>query len=147
MKKKKQILYIWILLMFLTALSILGIYFTDALYGVSGYRLALTVNALIFYGLLAAVLGLTIKISRYRKKEEAYGNQRRFGLVHFGSNRIALAMDTLMIFSFFVLGVCELGSPMDKFPSFCALALCVFSFGMHCILNGINYRYLTERDE
>lgn len=145
--KKKHILFIWILLLFLLALSVLGIYFTDALYGYSGYRLAVVINALVFYGLLAAVLGLAVWISRCRKKEETFGDQRQFGLIHFGSNREALAMDTLMVFSVVALGICELGSPIDKLPSFCALAMVVFSFGMHCILNGMNYRYLTKKDE
>ena len=64
--------------------------------------------------------------------------------MHFGSNRQAIAIDILMVFSAVVLCICELGSTRDKLPSFCALALFVFSFGMHCILNGMNYRYLTE---
>lgn len=98
-------------------------------------------------GLIATVL-MAIKINLSRKKSPVFASisdtQRRFGLVHFFSNKEAVIIDILLFVT--VVG-CVLARYVisGNTATFIFVGLFIFSFGMHCMLNGINYRYIKYK--
>lgn len=91
---------------------------------------------------------MAVKINICRKNSyrfnEQVGNLKQFGLIHFFQNREALITDVVMfvsIIGFIIAKICT----SKLLISFFLLALFVFAFGMHCLLNGINYRYLKYK--
>lgn len=111
------------------------------------------VSGILFWiGIIGTVV-MAFRINRSRKISyrfnEQYGNLKQFGLIHFFQNQEAVIIDIGMfvsIIAFIIAKICT----RNLIVSFIFLALFVFTFGMHCMLNGINYRYLkykVRRDE
>ena len=104
-------------------------------------------GAFFWLGLIGTVY-MALKINSCRKNSyrfnEQIGNLKQFGLIHFFQNREAQIMDVVMfvsIIGFIIAKICI----NELLLSFILLALFVFAFGMHCMLNGINYRYLKYK--
>lgn len=103
---------------------------------------------LTWLGLIGTIF-VAIKINIYIKAFKTNKNEKpQLGLTHFFQNKEAFFIDIVMF-----VAIC--GFVLSKFllnnivASFVLLALFVFSFGMHCMLNGENYRYFkikTGRD-
>ena len=102
---------------------------------------------------LIGTIYMALRINHNRKGSyrfhELNGDQKQLGLTHFFKNREAIIIDSLMfisIISVIIVKLCNAGLQL----LFVFFALFVFSFGMHCMLNGINYKYLkykVRRDE
>lgn len=70
---------------------------------------------------------------------------RRIGLFRFFSNIYAVIFDVVMILSLCAF-VIVLAAVENITVQLIVLAIFVFSFGMHCILNGINFTYIANLD-
>lgn len=106
------------------------------------------VSGVFFWIGIAGTIYMALKINSCRKNSyrfnEQAGNEKQFGLIHFFQNREAKIIDVVMfvsIIGFIITKICT----SELIISFILLALFVFSFGMHCMLNGINYRYLKYK--
>lgn len=96
-------------------------------------------------GLIGTIL-MGVKINRFSKK--IYKNKsyeiKKLGLICFFSNKKATITDIVMFVSvvcFIVIKIC-----IDNiYLLFTSVSLFVFSFGMHCMLNGKNYIYLNNK--
>ena len=113
----------------------------------------LTVNlpALFFYGGL--IVGIAFQIvleirrraffKKYKVKQSKFQKPRN-GLLSFGSNKIALVVDSVCIASV-ILTVCAFAF-MQDFDYLCcgSITVLLMSFCLHCILNGRNYFHLKN---
>lgn len=97
---------------------------------------------------LIGTLMMVLKINKARKQSylirDKKSGAKQFGLICFFQNKEAKIADIAM----FVVIICFIITKIftDSFYwLFIFLALFVFSFGMHCMLNGKNYIYLTYK--
>lgn len=108
-------------------------------------RVLMAIIGILFWIGVVGILTKTRSISKRRKKSDdfnkAYPKAKQFGLIHFFQNKNAAIMDVLMFVSLGGLILCRIYVRNIVLPFIC-LSLFVFSFGMHCMLNGINYKYL-----
>lgn len=100
----------------------------------------------LFWVGLIGVAATAIIINKSRKSDlgfnEKYPRLKRLGITHFFKNKPAEIADILMFVSFIGFTVLRLFT--DSFVlQFIIIALFVFAFGMHCMLNGINYIYIN----
>lgn len=103
------------------------------------------ISGLLFWVGLAGVAVSTIVISRDRKSSRAFRKQikrqKQLGLTHFFQNKFALVFDIIMFISivtFILLSI--IGN--SYYLQFIFLSIFIFSFGMHCMLNGMNFIYI-----
>ena len=100
---------------------------------------------LLWVGLIGTIVTET-HISRLRRADRAflkeYGNTPKMGVIRFFKNKAAVCADVVMLISLVCSVVTYLFSSVTVFTVF--LAAFVFSFGMHSMLNGINFVYLNH---
>ncbi len=98
-------------------------------------------------GLIGTVY-TTLKINRARKRSHRRRNKepeaKQLGLISFFKNREAVIADITMFTSIFCFIIARFCSD-NLYLMFIFLALFIFSFGMHCMLNGKNYIYLNQK--
>lgn len=73
--------------------------------------------------------------------------EKRLGLISFFSNRLAIAADICLIISILLFVVLMIFTDRTSYFCYIAIMLLVFSFTMHCILNGKSffvYEYLNK---
>ena len=109
-------------------------------------------GAAFWIGFIGAVC-MAVKINNSRKSNyqfnEKYGGVKQLGLIHFFQNKDAVFIDVIMLVAVTGLVLAKLFVNY-LIVIFIFLAIFVFAFGMHCMLNGINYKYITHivrRDE
>ena len=102
------------------------------------------IGLLLWIGLIGTILSaVRINISRKRSPvfKDLYGNKKKLGLIHFFQNRYAIICDCALFLSI-------IGLILSRFVfnhlgiRFIFISLFVFSFGMHCMLNGVDYIYI-----
>ena len=102
-------------------------------------------GALFWIGLIGTI-GMAVRINMSRRASrnfrEAYPDFRKLGLIHFFQNKPAIVFDIALFASLIWFIVAKLLNLSDGMQ-FAAMALIVFAFGMHCMLNGINYIYIN----
>ena len=102
---------------------------------------------LFWFGLVGTIwMAININLSRRASTEfkEMYPNIRKFGLIHFFQNKPAIIADVALFVSLLMFILVKLFSD-NNILQFIAIALIVFTFGMHCMLNGINYKYVNYK--
>jgi len=95
-----------------------------------------------FIGTVFAVIRLYLCQKRDGTRDKM--EKRQVGLVLFFKNKLAIVFDSMMfasILGFVLTKACMQGILVP----FIFLALVVFSFGMHCMLNGSTYEYITDK--
>lgn len=147
--KKKKLFVVQVVLLAIFAGSVLAMYFTDKLNGENIYNMVLYINAAVFWLSLILFIMISCMINRNRKKDNKRGKHRRkshrVGLVNFFQNKPAIIMDCIMILSIVLLIILTKINIQEIFWAFCNISILIFSFGMHCILNGINYSYIKDK--
>ena len=102
-------------------------------------------GSLFWIGVIGIAVMLII-ISRARRADivfrAKYPDLRRFGPICFFRNLPAIIADVVMILSAVAIVVVCL-TVRSVNVRFAVIALFVFSFGMHCMLNGVNYIYVN----
>ena len=98
-------------------------------------------------GLIGTVF-VAININNSRKRSYVfkyrYYDAKQFGLISFFKNKEAKIADITMFASIICLIITRIFVD-NIYWMFIFLALFVFSFGMHCMLNGKNYVYLKQK--
>lgn len=145
-RRKKQMFAHYVIFLLVWTISIFLMYIA------SMYKDATKVPTLIAGGVfwigLIGTLGSARKINNTRKNSYIFKKEnsriKQFGLIFFFKNKEATVADIAMIVS--LLGFAAVRIYADSlFLLFFFLAVFVFSFGMHCLLNGKNYIYLKYK--
>lgn len=145
-QQRKRMLYLYTA--FLTALSAsvfimpFGIKMAD-----NSMIITYTSGILFWIGLIGTIaMAVFITYSRRRSKgfQQVYPNHRRLGLIHFFQNMPALVCDILMFISLIGFIITRIWVGTTIWP-FIFLSVLIFSFGMHCMLNGSNYIYINYK--
>ena len=93
-------------------------------------------------GLLIVLININYSRRNSAEFKRMYPDLRRFGLVSFFKNAPAAIADILLFIS--LTGEIILLIFTDLYYlKFIGIAVIVFSFGMHCMLNGVNYIYVN----
>lgn len=142
--QKKQMLCLY--MAFLAALSIsvflmpIGIEISDRT------RILTYLSGVMFWVSLAGTISIALFITHKRKKSKEFANadsgSKRWGIIHFFQNKPAIICDVLLFVSLIGFIITRVLSETTIFP-FVFLSLFIFSFGMHCMLNGSNYNYIN----
>lgn len=105
------------------------------------------VGALFWIALISTV-GMAIRINNSRRRSSAfnikYEGLRKLGLIHFFQNKKALIMDAIMFVSLLAFIIARFLT-WNTIIQFLFVSMFAFSFGMHCMLNGINYIYIKHK--
>ena len=106
------------------------------------------ISGILFWiGLLGTIaMAVYITYSRHRSQgfAKTYPNHKRLGLIHFFQNMPAFICDILMFVSLIGFIITRIWVGTTIWP-FIFLSILVFSFGMHCMLNGSNYTYINYK--
>lgn len=104
-------------------------------------------GSLFWIGLAATVI-MAVNINHSRRASPVfrslYPGLRQFGPINFFRNRPATVADVMMILSL-IGSVAALLYANSNYIKLGTIAVFVFSFGMHCMLNGVNYIYLKYK--
>ena len=144
MKRRKQMMCMFSGFLFLCALAIAFMPLGNALKEKTALVMYCS-GAAFWIGLIGTIF-MALKINRSRKGSyrfnELFGNRKQLGLIHFFQNTEAMIMDVTMVISLIVLIIARLCSANLQII-YVIIAVFVFSFGMHCMLNGMNYKYIN----
>lgn len=141
--------YLYMIFLAIISLSILIMPFGTKY---AEYTMSITYisGALFWIGLIGTIIMAGFITCLRRKSnsfQKMYPNLKKLGIIHFFQNIPAFFCDTLMILS--AIGFVLMLIWFEKTPyPFIFLSLLIFSFGMHCMLNGSNYiyvNYMTRR--
>ena len=145
-KQKRQMFVLYVLFLMLLSLSIAFMHLSSKI--AETFRAASVISGACFWiGFIGTVV-TAVRINHFRKRSALFKGfqpkQKKLGLIHFFQNKTAKFFDILMFISLvsfliFVLFV------KNNAISFVFLSIFVFSFGMHCMLNGTNYEYIIFR--
>ncbi len=145
-RQRRGMLFIYIAFMLVLSASIVLMPFGVEM---AEKTMAVTyISGALFWGGLAGAVTMAaiITCSRCRSDEfgKLYPNHKRLGLIHFFGNIPAVICDILMFISLvgFIITNVLMGTTIWPFIF---LSLLIFSFGMHCMLNGSNYVYINYK--
>ncbi len=105
---------------------------------------------------LFLILGIVTQIVLANHRKARYRTQRfngkrnsmkKIGLISFGSNKIAVIADIAMVFSLIGLIISVIRTKAMGYSCYVFLAAFIFTFCMHCILNGKIYYHITHHYE
>lgn len=102
----------------------------------------------LFWIALIFTIRMAIRINNSRRRNSAfnssYGNLNKLALIHFFQNKKALIMDAIMFVSLLAFIIARFLT-WNTIIQFLFVSMFAFSFGMHCMLNGINYIYIKHK--
>lgn len=156
---KKQMNLV-IVMLFISSFSLLLSFFGDYNGNVFNIIMAYAVGVL-FWGFLIAAYVLLAVVNSKRKKLDkdnkedsqnyrdehakrytnAHKKGNKPGIITFGSSRLAIVFDIVMIIALILTIVFSFIPPLGSIAVVCFSVL-VFAIHMHCILNGVNFRYI-----
>ena len=106
------------------------------------------ITGVLFWGgfIMGCVMQFVLMI-QYRKLVGIGKGQKteKMGLISFFKNKIATIFDLLFVISLISLIVEKIWTDMTLYVCFVSLSLLIFSFIMHCILNGKIFRYIFKK--
>ncbi len=79
------------------------------------------------------------------KNKEWRMQKQRVGIFAIGKNRFSIVADFILLISTVIFSVLMILTRGTGYISYIVLTILVFSFCMHCILNGKVYYYICER--
>ena len=145
-KHKKTMFYLYVAFLLIWSIAIVLMPIASAQKDVT--KILLFLSGGCFWTGLIGTITMAVKINNARKRShrfrESHSKLKQLGMISFFKNKEAKITDVTM----FVALICFIITRIyaDKlYWSFSFLALFVFSFGMHCMLNGINYIYLNYK--
>ena len=144
MKKQKYMFWISVFGFFAMSLSFLFMY-KDILY--IGMPIREVIASIVFWVML--IIGIAAQIMLYIIMRESIKSdfttkKRKIGLICCFSNRYAAVADLLMIVSAVILTVSFIFTDASNYFNYIILSVFVFSFSMHCILNGRKFYYMIH---
>lgn len=143
-KQRKRMLYLYTAFLAEVSLSVLlmpiGMKTAES-------TMAITyISGVMFWIGLIGAIAMAGYITYSRRKSVGFQSQyphlRQWGVIHFFQNVPAIICDILMFVSVIGFAVMRIWLGKTICP-FVFLSLLIFSFGMHCMLNGSNYTYVN----
>ena len=132
---------------FLAALSVsvVFMYYNSTQDGTTNMKII--TGAMFWSGLIGTVFFASL-INYFRSKDKLFNKAaqkfKKLALTHFFQNLPAKIFDSLLIIAL----ACMILSFVLNFTllvKFIVLSVIIFSFGMHCMLNGINFVYIMNK--
>ena len=147
MKKDIQLMRALIVCITLSSLSLLFALFVSS----DGVSALTVIPGIIFWGGLIAGYVMLFVISKHRKAYEktAPRTERRVkksrpGIITFFSSPAATVADIVMILSFVLTVVFAFIPGFSQTALLILIAVLALAVQMHCILNGVNYKYIQR---
>lgn len=144
--KVKRLLFAFnILFLVMISLSVLLMPYNSKTDGVTGMKI---LTGVMFWSGLIGTIFFAGLINYFRRKDKLFNKAaekyNKFALIHFFQNRPAKVFDVMLIlavsgFAFVLI------FDLNLFFKFSFLSAIIFSFGMHCMLNGINFVYVMNK--
>lgn len=99
--------------------------------------------------LIVVQIILSLRMKKWMKKYKIkqFRDASKIGIISFFKNTYAIVADVLMVISLTVLVVLIVVTQGTGYICFIAIAIFVFSFSMHCVLNGKVFYYVINKDE
>lgn len=114
----------------------------------TGTRVPIYMDGALFWIGFISTVRMAVKINSSRRRSASfnkrYGKQKKLGPVHFFQNREAVLMDVMMFVSLIAF-IAARFLRWNTTVRFLLVSMFLFSFGMHCMLNGINYIYIKHK--
>ncbi len=144
--KQQKMFCLYIAFLFLLSLAVFIMPFG---FKVEHKTMILTyLSGIIFWVGLIGTMIMAVYITNSRKQSKKFTkkfpNCKQLGLIHFFKNKPAFICDILLFISligFIITRICVGTSVVP----FIFLSFFIFSFGMHCMLNGSNYIYINYK--
>lgn len=129
----------------MTSLSVVIMPYNSRNYGVTDMKI---LTGIMFWSGLTGTLFFAALINYFRRKDKLFNKAaekyNRLALTHFFQNLPAKIFDSLMIISVAGFIACvAFKASVDV--SFVFISAIIFTFGMHCMLNGINFVYVMNK--
>ncbi len=145
-QQRKRMLYLYIA--FLAVLSVSMFIMPFGIKMADKSMIMTYISGIMFWiGLLGTIaMAVYITHSRHRSQgfAKAHPNHKRLGLIHFFQNMPAFVCDILMFVSLIGFIITRIWVGTTIWP-FIFLSILIFTFGMHCMLNGSNYIYINYK--
>lgn len=145
-KRRKRMLILYITFLLVWSIAILLMPIASAQKEIT--KIPMFISGGCFWIGLLGTTTMAVKIINSRKRSYRFKDKhpevKQLGLISFFKNKEAVIADIAMFVSivcFIVTRICT----DNIYWLFIFLALFVFSFGMHCILNGKSYIYLNQK--
>ena len=154
MKSDRKLMRRSIIMLAISSFSLLLITVSD--YSGSTFNVIMAVlTGLLFWFFLISGYATLAVISKHRKvyeSEHSTGrrrakNKKRPGAFCFFSNPKAACADVAMIVLLVALAVIWFIPVKSIIPKLIIVPMFLFSVHMHCILNGVNYKYISQLPE
>lgn len=146
MRIEKIIFLVSVLSMLLFSASFLLMKPANTIYLTDNKQGLLMFTGAMFWITLAVSLLTTIIVSVFRKKyrkEKRIFKKTKPGIVNFFSNPVAKIADIAMIVFAVIFAVFAIFFS-ESYLLYIFFSLTIFSFFMHCVLNGENYKYINS---
>lgn len=145
-RQKQEMLWWYIVSLVFLSLSLIFMPIVSELK--SSTKIPMLANGALFWLSLIFTVCAAIRINSSRQKcadfNEKYKKLKKLGLVHFFQNKQAIVIDVIMFFSLTASVLSQI-YVWKLIIQFLFVSIFVFSFGMHCMLNGINYIYIKHK--
>jgi hypothetical protein len=139
--KQKKLLIVQIIMFLLSAISIALTSITTYDSTITRTVISIIIGSLFWLGIIGGILtGFVLK----NKIKPNLQNGKKIGIVCFFKNKYSAIFDVLMLVSF-VISVIEIVAKSDSVFAIIVIALFIFSFEMHCVLNGKIFEYINSK--
>lgn len=137
---RKKLLYVQIISFLISSVSLSLTSFVSYEDGVVKKVFSIIVGLLFWIGLAVGIAFIFVLKS---KTENCFENEKGVGLVRFFKNKFAICFDVAMIV-WLIASIVVIAIQTESFIGSVVVALFVFSFEMHCVLNGKIYKCLMK---
>ena len=96
-------------------------------------------------GMVSQVLLVILFRQACSKNKEWRIQKQRVGIFTIGKNKLSVVADIVLLISAVTFVVLMIFTRGTGYISYIVLTILVFSFSMHCVLNGKVYYYICER--
>lgn len=104
--------------------------------------IAYMIGVLFWAGLVAGCVMLFF-VNKHRKSDDSFRpKKKKPGVISFFSNQQAMLVDILMVILFVLFLVFLFVPWFNQGVTVVLMAGFLFAFNMHCVLNGVNFRYI-----
>ena len=144
--QKQKLLIRYIVALATLSLSLFVMPFANDIKRVT--KIPMCLDGALFWLSAYVTVRTAVKINNARRNNivfnKKYSGLKKLALIHFFQNKPAWIMDSLMFGSLVMVVISKIRE-WDIKIQFLLIAIFVFSFGMHCMLNGINYIYIRYK--
>lgn len=145
-KRDKRLLILSLICLGISSFSILGVVNASYDENYGSKALAITVAVAFWAGLIIGYVLLIMLNKNRRASAVKIGRFKtggcQFGIFKFFRNKEAIIADVIMLLSLVLFIIFRILDNVSVYLDLTVIALLIYSFHLHCILNGQNYRYI-----